>query len=392
MRKQDTNFDEFMKSKQRSWVKTTRNKRKQKSNITESSTNNQTPSRQEGQNQSSNKTPASIRKRAQRVKTKLPESPKTWAKTINHIVKNATQRRQTLPLKAVQGNSIISDLEETCEVNKLCRPKKSLQGIRKSLAFSKDADKLWRSKHNLQRYRSRVKTIKPQNKPRAYIQKWQVKVEQFLQNNSKAMPNKKGTIMINGETVGKRHLLCSKLALYKKFKKENPDYSRKFTTFLKMVSKNYKSLDQTCRKVCICINDYNIEQKVEALNKVVAPELKTTVRQLSDETLCHYETLPNRKCIDRKCSSGGTKRIQLKYVESLLGNEMTTTKFYQWEIRKESLEDGKPVKPGSIQDVLNDCIFLVIYADTLASILEFTRFEFSVSSSGIIRVLSQYIL
>ena len=98
-----------------------------------------------------------------------------------------------------------------------------------------------------------------------------------------------------------------------------------------MVSKNYKSLDQTCRKVCICINDYNNEQKVEALNKVVAPELKTTVRQLSDETLCYYETLPNRKCIDRKCSSCGTKRIQLKYVESLLGNEMTTTKFYQVE-------------------------------------------------------------
>jgi len=49
--------------------------------------------------------------------------------------------------------------------------------------------------------------------------------------NKILMPNKKDTILLNGKPVIKRHLLCSKRELYRKFKRENQGFSRKFTAF-----------------------------------------------------------------------------------------------------------------------------------------------------------------
>lgn len=149
------------------------------------------------------------------------------------------------------------------------------------------------------------------------------------------MPNKKDTIKIDGKPVAKYHLLCSKRELYKRFKAEYPSFNRMFSTFCKMIPRNFKRLDLSCRRVCVCTKDYNLEQKVETLNKAARQkslDLSITVRQLSTMTLCPYEGTPNRRCIDRECPYCSTQSIHNMYtplVESY--REEETFKYYQWE-------------------------------------------------------------
>ena len=131
------------------------------------------------------------------------------------------------------------------------------------------------------------------------------------------MPNKKDTVLIGvligGRRVAKRHLLYSKLYLYKQFKKANPDSDRKLITFLKVIPKNYKCLNLTCRRVCVCTRHYNLEQKIEALNRFAQtkklPELKTTSRNLSNVTVCHLINSPDCVSIE---TAAGVEQIPLK--------------------------------------------------------------------------------
>jgi hypothetical protein len=44
----------------------------------------------------------------------------------------------------------------------------------------------------------------------AYRKEWKTQIEEFLEDNSRVMPNKKDTILIMGQHAAKRHLLCSK--------------------------------------------------------------------------------------------------------------------------------------------------------------------------------------
>ena len=119
------------------------------------------------------------------------------------------------------------------------------------------------------------------------------------------MPNKKDTIMIDHKPVAKRHLLDTKANLYKEFKKQNPTYNRKFVTFLSMIPKNYRILSETTRRVCMCVTDYNLSQKIDALNAAVKsrfPHLKKKRRELLDITLCEYEdnNPPKKSCLRKR--------------------------------------------------------------------------------------------
>ena len=55
------------------------------------------------------------------------------------------------------------------------------------------------------------------SKAKQYKALWQEKLNSFLADNSRHMPNKKDTILVNGKLVAKRHFLTTKLELYKKF-------------------------------------------------------------------------------------------------------------------------------------------------------------------------------
>ena len=157
---------------------------------------------------------------------------------------------------------------------------------KRKLAFSGVSGELWKNQKSLYRYKKRAtEQQKRPTKLHMFKKSWMPKLKSFLDSYSRVMPNKRDTILLQGQPVAKRHLLCSKV-LYKKFLEMHPDFGRKFTTFRGMIPKNFKRLDLTCRRVCVCMKDFNFDQKVDALNKLAQqksmPMLKVTTKQLSD--------------------------------------------------------------------------------------------------------------
>ena len=141
--------------------------------------------------------------------------------------------------------------------------------------------------------------------------------------------------MIDHKPVAKRHLLDTKANLYKEFKKQNPTYNRKFVTFLSMIPKNYRILSETARRVCMCVKDYNLSQKIDALNAAVKsrfPHLKKRRRELSDITLCEYEdnNPPKKSCLERECNDCGVQKIEDEYSEVIEQVGDNEVKFKQW--------------------------------------------------------------
>ena len=120
----------------------------------------------------------------------------------------------------------------------------------------------------------------------------------ILEVNSRVMPYKKDTILINGEHVAKRHMLSSKFETYMRFQTANLESTRHFTIFLKMM------INLSYRLVCVGIKVYNLEQKLNALNKLailLITETSSTVRQMLDMTVYPSEAFPERKCCTRLC-------------------------------------------------------------------------------------------
>ena len=66
-------------------------------------------------------------------------------------------------------------------------------------------------------------------------------------------------------------------------------------------------------------------------------DLKTNPKRLSDITICPYEQIPNRECVDRKCRDCGTEAISVMFKPlTEASNPSEQVKFHQWEISKES--------------------------------------------------------
>ena len=118
----------------------------------------------------------------------------------------------------------------------------------------------------------------------------------------------------------------------------------------------------------MCAKDFNLEQKVEALNNAATNkslEIKTTLRQLSDMPLCPYERTPNRKCIDRDCLHCGTQSIYNMYTP-LIENygEYDKLKYYQWETVSEVVGKKKKRvtrwiqvhKTGTVKEIVTEVV------------------------------------
>lgn len=343
IRENNKKVDELYKEKQRKWQKDSR-KRKLKQ---------QTKSKVYVQRKSDKRT--SLRKRAERVRASLPKDSETWAATMSHIIENATPKRASLLLSNESTNS--SDhIAETLDINKMGRPKKNHEAVKKKLAFSEKGSELWETNKSLEQYKRRkTKQVKRLTKAQSFRAAWKSKLETFLETNSRVMPNKKDTVNIGGNPVAKRHLLGTKLELYKNFKNIHPDFNRKFTVFKEIIPKNYKKLDLTCRRVCICTKDYNYDQQVEALNKAaqqkMLPDLKVSPKILSDLTLCPYQEIPSRACINRQCASCGTYVIQVHYQPLLKVCEEApiSVRLYQWESKEEVFVTKKGEKKTQIR-------------------------------------------
>ncbi|CAG2233033.1 unnamed protein product [Mytilus edulis] len=332
-RKENHDIDEMVKERQRIWKQKSRKLEAKKKKLQKTSEDKDTTSITKNKRRTIQVTQASTRKRVQRVRQLLPESPGAWANTVSHLIKNATPRRKSklMSFSSTAGKSAdLEKIQETLQINKVGRPTREIRNAKKHLAFS-SSEQLWKNGKILDMYKKRkLQQVKRLSKPVQFRQQWRGKLEDFLEENSRVMPNRKDTVLIDGKRVAKRHLLSSKLETYKKFKRQNNNFKRKFTTFNKMIPKNFKCLNLSCRRVCICTKDYNMEQKVDALNR------KMSIQR-------GYALIENATAVE-------LIRSRSDYFEPLITHTSSSNndvlKYNQWETRPESYtnRDGESRK------------------------------------------------
>lgn len=179
----------------------------------------------------SEKKNASIRKSAERVRRHLPNTPTRWVKTIKQVLKSATPRKQMLMMSEINKETELdaNNIEDILDIQRVGRPQKKNEEVKRKLEFQKGSSKGNGTKRwNNTRYKKRKQEQETcrTTKPNAYKARWQEPLISFLERHSRVMPNKKDTLLMKGKPVAKRHLLCSKLELYRMFKKENQGFSR----------------------------------------------------------------------------------------------------------------------------------------------------------------------
>jgi len=226
--------------------------------------------------------PSAARKRAERVRKMLPQSPGKWADTMNRVLKTSTPRKKT-----------------------------ALDGLQKK----------------------RKRKYTPREKKNRII--WSTKVKDFLIQDNMAwqMPNKRDVIKVDGVSVPKRHLTCNKKQAYLQFVDKHPDYPYKYTTFRKSIPKFIRQMTLKDRRVCVCLQCFNFEEKLRPLNHIAAlSKLETlSIRNSYKNSVCNNSTeqFPNLECIESRCQACSSKfesiykeminekaTLQLRYTQS----------------------------------------------------------------------------
>ena len=185
-------------------------------------------------------TPTGIRKRAQRVRKHIPQTPEKWADTIDHVVRNATPRK-----------------------------KKALKEI-----FTQKP-----------RMQPKERNVKKR-------QHWRTRIRTFLERDdlSRQMPNKKGVINVDGHPTAKRHLLSSKKEAYLKFLDQHPLYPFKYTTFRKSIPRHIKKTNRNQHRVCVCLRCFNFSERVRAVSheSVLQNMGSMNLRSVYKESVCDF--------------------------------------------------------------------------------------------------------
>ncbi len=288
------------------------------------------------------------RKRVQRLRKRLPNSPSTWVETVSHLIKNSTPRRKQGLMSEISPDSPPSAVDPPQEINlrKVGRPRKEFSNTKRILVKAAvDKENLTAAQlKSMRRYLRRDAQVKPKNLSKLYNHEWQPSVNIFLEENSRIMPNKRDTMVIMGKRVAKRHLLITKKQAYNQFKATHPNYKKKYRTFCKAIPKNIRRLKMSDRRVCVCEKCYNLEQRVDALKRVLGRGVeRPTLKSLSDMTLCPYEKFPSRKCVDRRCDDCGTAKLIEKF-QPLVSNNNNTAKWHEWRHVEQKSRNKKKKK------------------------------------------------
>lgn len=227
---------------------------------------------------------AAIRKRAQRVRKQLPESPGKWAETVAHIVRNASPRKRMRLLKTDKGS-----------------------GMHRKLSAAKSKEK----------------------------GEWQDRVREYVCSDelSRQMPNKRDVIKVDGVSTAKKHLLCTKRQAFAQFVEKFPTYPYKYTTFCKSIPKFIKKMNMNDRRVCVCMKCFNISEKIRPLSRIAVKcgHPAMTLRSLYKESVCSdYERFPKLPCVESKCPQCKDVLSQKK-TTLVLQNQSTQVLYTQWE-------------------------------------------------------------
>ena len=237
-----------------------------------------------------------VRKRAQRARTALPQSPNRWAETMMHLLKHASPNR--------------------------------------AAAFSR-------------RQKKRAKIVHKRNMEQRL--RWRSAIEDFMRRDdiTRQMPNKRDVVTIDGIQVAKRHLLMPKKQAYMTFVEETPTYPYRYTTFRKSIPRFIKKMNLNDRRVCICMHCFNMEELLRPLS-ATATKLQMdalTIRSVYKQSLCDFDhgTFPSKNCIDRKCAECN-KRLWETYEEMLERKGNNLVKYTQWEHIPSAYTNSKGVK------------------------------------------------
>lgn len=224
---------------------------------------------------------STMRKRAQRVRKSLPQSPKKWAETVHHLTRNASPQKKTALNQLQKKNS--------------CR-------------------------------RRNVPTR----------QFWRENICQFLSkdNISRQMPNKRDVIKVDGSHVAKRHLCCSKKEAFLHFVEQNPSYPYRYTTFRKSIPKFITKMNLNDRRICVCMKCFNATEKLRAVSRVAAScnLAPLTTQSVYKDSVCKNEPkgFPKLACVEEDCTEC-SNFLQDKYADMLEQEGNTTLKYAQWE-------------------------------------------------------------
>jgi myosin heavy subunit len=145
MRQSNENLDKVCKIKQNLWKQKNRKKKMANKSITTTSVTKKSLQNTLRTIDSSSR----IRKRAERVRRQLPESPRSWVYTISHIIKNATPRRRGELL----GDQNIKVEDDVLHINTAGRPSKDMEKMKKSLAFTNGLAEVWKKKRSINQYK-----------------------------------------------------------------------------------------------------------------------------------------------------------------------------------------------------------------------------------------------
>lgn len=83
--------------------------------------------------------------------------------------------------------------------------------------------------------------------------------EKILNGYSKVRPNKNDIVILDRKRIAMCHLLFPNAQIYSDLKKNSVQH--RIGTFAKMIPRNYKRLDLTCRECVYVVNDKTLSRR-----------------------------------------------------------------------------------------------------------------------------------
>ena len=135
-------------------------------------------------------------------------------------------------------------------------------------------------------------------------------------------------------------LECTNTRAYKKFHSTYPSVKIGFISFLKCKPPNVRQMKAAERIFCVCVKCENVKLKLDVLNtflrshRIESVKRMKDIAELSNLTLCAFDKIAMKKCVDRKCENCGTEKLIQFYDGVLKTHEKSMVEYDLWKREK----------------------------------------------------------
>ena len=173
-------------------------------------------------------------------------------------------------------------------------------------------------------------------------------VREFYNANSQPDPCKKSS---------KRQLLKPVKELYKEFQRQHPEVKVSLRTFHRQKPSHLASVKKAKFRQCLCEVCLDPKLKLKTVNRFLKDKCDC-VRDLLTESVCAFEDLARRECVERKCDTCGVERVKERLLSELGGCVSDIVTWAKWEHVKEGKANrmDKVKKRGSLGECLDELI------------------------------------